>query len=1070
MPSSTHTYGPTCLLAQSVFKAGSRRGDDDIPDLKAQFFYTSALPIDDPLSAAPSPAGSDTTRHPPRPFSAYDNNTLEEAWLSLASEKDRKHHFKGKPPMWATKDDTERRASILKRLAAKSGKKSTQGDDIMSTIPQSPLQAPVLEGEAVPDMENLGKALESSSKTESVHKNKKTKDDGEGAVESAEETGKSGKEKGHEAPEKASNEPSCTDKDHGVHPQHCTCCGQNPDADGQACCKCAEQRTNTGDQQDGASDSKPTPSSKPTPNLNASKEHRALEKHQSHKGHKEHEKHHHHTQSKGHKEFERHALHDQALQSGELADAGPSRALPSGPAGITGSPFARVPSRRSSPLMQSALPDSDEPNGEADQNQAKIHVSGHVTELSEETVEVPGCRAHKNFKEKDDLEVPVGISRLHLVKLPSLQLKPIYWSPVHDQAAVTRGTWFYRDSMYPVEPAVANQLEIGYRELRPWSQTWKDELSSALEVGAAGEEKLAHRLWPKEADQEHSRKTDDQDAKRGPSESILSTDPYCAARCFNGEAAATGSLDDEKASDKTTIVKRYLNSQVIFKDGDNAFILKPSMVPSAYYSRKPVTKIMKGHTVGIHVVRGFNWKFWDKLHPSKKGATVAKAEENAPVASNAAATKDTACAACRSHEERPQVTDLVLVIHGIGQKLSERVESFHFTHAINAFRRSVNVELGSEAVQPVLRKGLGGVMVLPVNWRSNLSFEEGGPKKGHAENKESVDPEAFTLNDITPETIPAVRSLISDVMLDIPFYMSHHKPKMIEALITEANRVYTLWCKNNPEFHDAGRVHLIAHSLGSVMALDVLSKQPTYAPKTSPGKKINTKHFDFDTSNLFFVGSPAGFFLLLEKGELTPRRGRAKPGADFEDIHSGSVTGLPGTFGSLAVDNVYNVMHYNDPIAYRVNATVDPLYAASLKNAQVPSATTGFFESIGNAIKSITPGVTAPTELAVGQLTKPPPFQRLPSQLEMDVHDFTREEIAEKKFHLLNDNGQVDWFLSSGGGPLEIQYLNMLGAHSSYWGSPDFVRMLVTEVGREPGKRNTLPNLRAVKVGHRKRK
>lgn len=69
-------------------------------------------------------------------------------------------------------------------------------------------------------------------------------------------------------------------------------------------------------------------------------------------------------------------------------------------------------------------------------------------------------------------DIPVGISRLHIVKLPKLLMSPIYWSPVHDVAAVTRGTWFYKDTMLPVEPPVANQLEIGYRELRPWSQTW----------------------------------------------------------------------------------------------------------------------------------------------------------------------------------------------------------------------------------------------------------------------------------------------------------------------------------------------------------------------------------------------------------------------------------------------------------------------------------------------------------------------------------------------------------------------------------------------------------------------
>lgn len=42
------------------------------------------------------------------------------------------------------------------------------------------------------------------------------------------------------------------------------------------------------------------------------------------------------------------------------------------------------------------------------------------------------------------VEVPVGISRLHMTSLPSLQMKPLYWSPVNDVAIVTRATWFYR--------------------------------------------------------------------------------------------------------------------------------------------------------------------------------------------------------------------------------------------------------------------------------------------------------------------------------------------------------------------------------------------------------------------------------------------------------------------------------------------------------------------------------------------------------------------------------------------------------------------------------------------------
>lgn len=166
----------------------------------------------------------------------------------------------------------------------------------------------------------------------------------------------------------------------------------------------------------------------------------------------------------------------------------------------------------------------------------------------------------------------------------------------------------------------------------------------------------------------------------------------------------------------------------------------------------------------------------------------------------------------------------------------------------------------------------------------------------------------FSLADITPPTIPAVRNLIGDVMLDIPYYLSHHKQTMINAVVKEANRVYRLWCSNNPRFEKEGRVHIIAHSLGSVIAMDILSKQPT---KLDAELEKREDMFDFDTKNVFFVGSPAGFFLLLNKCGLLPRKGRNKPGAAGEDLGDG-VAEEAGTYGCLAVDNIYNVLHYSD--------------------------------------------------------------------------------------------------------------------------------------------------------------
>ena len=471
-----------------------------------------------------------------------------------------------------------------------------------------------------------------------------------------------------------------------------------------------------------------------------------------------------------------------------------------------------------------------------------------------------------------------------------------------------------------------------------------------------------------------------------------------------------------------------------------------------------------------------------------------------------------------------------------------------------------------------------------VNWRLSLTFEEGG----YRDNETLLDPaiNRFTLKDITPSTLPSVRNIISDVMFDVPYYLSQeYNPKMTAACIKEANKIYRLWCLNNPGFAEYGRVHLIAHSLGSVMAVDILSRQPTYVPPISitenhesikadipPSTPIKLRssgenlekgnedkndhatcsdYFLFNTTCLFTCGSPVAFFLLLKKASLLPRCDLRKPGiescididdmstsasamASINDVLAG-VGGGVGTYGCLAVDNIYNIVNPYDPIAYHMNAAVDAAYAAALKPAYVPGGRLssfgrlaewfGFAGSEGTSkaasakssmamrsgSNSSNPTVgyrnrnahdinrntitnrdtdevygqplTTKTSANVVDITsnpdrrsssftshspepplhRPSPPSHLPSTLELETHDFTHEQLAERRAFLLNDNGQVDYLLRYGGGPLEIQYLTMLGAHSSYWLSREFARMVVVEVGRMPGREGTVPGMRAVK-------
>ncbi|CAK3872501.1 related to phosphatidic acid-preferring phospholipase A1, contains DDHD domain [Lecanosticta acicola] len=693
-------------------------------------------------------------------------------------------------------------------------------------------------------------------------------------------------------------------------------------------------------------------------------------------------------------------------------------------------------------------------------------------------------------------KVAVGISRLHQVEMPELHMTPIYWAPVHDTAQVMRGTWFYEDTMLPVETPVANMLEAGYIDLQCWTETWQDELNSAVEVGALGEMKIVHKLWPDKPRKSVNSRGSESGSRRGTirddnllraaTTNLFEDEPESIeqqrhraveAACDIIDVSTGAGGVDNKAYGEATYgragaVRTYGTCGVIYANEREAKILKPTLLPSAYYGRRPLANyVRKNHKIGIPVVRGFDQSKWDKLYPPKKGGAMQEKAERGVAAAGPDADRRRKQDPDLAKADRPKVTDLVFVIHGIGQKLSQRMESFHFTHAINAFRREIMVECGNKEVKHRFRGDMGGIMVLPINWRHSLSFEEGGyrPDDPAGAQPDSTINE-FTLNDITPDTLPSVRGIVSDVMLDIPYYMSHHQPKMIAAVIREANRVYRIWCHNNPGFAEHGNVHIIAHSLGSVMSIDILSKQPTTVPKhLSDPTQIDldaeeVDHFLFNTHNLFLAGSPAGFFLLLRRAQLRPRIDHPSAQAIADPTSNiAAICGERGEYGCISVHNIYNIINGYDPVAYRMNAAVDTSYSAALKKAFIPSNTPSFWFPPGTSNTARWfGGIGGPATSAATNLNVPS-MPRLPSNVELETHNFTREELAEKRMTLLNDNGQIDYFVKYGGGTFEIQYLTMLGAHSAYWGLKDFIRMVVVEIGREGGREGTLAGLRAGK-------
>jgi hypothetical protein len=86
MSGPVHTYGPTCHRSTPKQDLVALQSSPTPPDVDAQFFYISSLPIDDPLTPLPAATTSATARttSAPQPFSARDTIALEQAWRALS--------------------------------------------------------------------------------------------------------------------------------------------------------------------------------------------------------------------------------------------------------------------------------------------------------------------------------------------------------------------------------------------------------------------------------------------------------------------------------------------------------------------------------------------------------------------------------------------------------------------------------------------------------------------------------------------------------------------------------------------------------------------------------------------------------------------------------------------------------------------------------------------------------------------------------------------------------------------------------------------------------------------------
>ncbi|KPI45702.1 putative phospholipase, mitochondrial [Cyphellophora attinorum] len=582
--------------------------------------------------------------------------------------------------------------------------------------------------------------------------------------------------------------------------------------------------------------------------------------------------------------------------------------------------------------------------------------------------------------------VAVNEDGLFDVHVERRELEPAYWlGPVYE---VRRGSWFFQDSTTVLKPAdenLANQLEEGYLKVMPWRNP------------ASARSQSQPRPRPK------SQLLEQQDAPR--------TDGTATPTEVQSTTQQQGNTYRLFGSWMHTMVT-YQDANVAYLDRTDDFV---SRMSSTLWSNL-------GSRGGLKVIRGYvdpSAKPADKAStadkrrsqqnvpepeaskedgdrppekPKKRNALERQISSLAGIAQGVESSKEAEQDAQAEQQQEMEdarekdgedpdrpIDHLVLVTHGIGQRLGLRLDSVNFVHDVNTMRKTMKAVY---AASPDLQAVSGDpkncrVQVLPVCWRHLLDFPKQSLKHNRKEfdlgdADDPFDEEYPSLQDITVDGVPAVRNLLTDLAMDILLYQSAYREHIASIVKQECNRVVALF-KKRTGFN--GRVSLCGHSLGSAVYFDLLCRQDD-AVKTRPRRvssrtskgptlEVPDLKFDFPVHEFFALGSPIALFQMLKGRTIAgrnsmPTRDLAFSPFDpdpvgkdpFENTSASSARSkelIPITTSSpLMLGDFYNIFHPTDPIAYRIEPLISPAMAGLTPQA-LPYTKKGLFGAPGIA-------------------------------------------------------------------------------------------------------------------------
>lgn len=433
---------------------------------------------------------------------------------------------------------------------------------------------------------------------------------------------------------------------------------------------------------------------------------------------------------------------------------------------------------------------------------------------------------------------------------------------------------------------------------------------------------------------------------------------------------------------------------------------------------------------------------------------------------------------------------VVFVVHGIGENWFSKDKSTSMVEQMDQVRlvfqkRQIadwkkKCDLAKRKKEPIPDPP-NRVEFLPILWYDRLHNKSSAMTKSL---------EAVTLN-----TIPALRSIANDVVLDVLLYMTpNYCHDVLKSVTDQIYSVYEVFNKVFPDFASrGGKCSLLGHSLGSVICWDLLSLK-----KRDLAKKGNAHHGDhlrasdtasnaaniglqqtkssttdsevevveavrtntendfgggtwgpslaqdydavipFEPEFTMFVGSPIGLFLSL--------RGAHAVFDSIRDIHPQKPKISPFTLPSRAV---YNIFSPSDPVAYRI----EPLlleHGTNNDSLPEPMYLTRLGEDVRLHVKALqlVSFFTGNSKRSSKVEDTPRTVEKSGSD-EMDIDGPTTSDDSNNdalRFPLGGKSERLDFQLQPS--LIDNEYVKSVTAHSTYFQQTDIIDFVIDITGQ----------------------